>query len=474
MITKEVYFRLPENYNTCYSMRKHFNSVLFLVLILIISVSCRTAEPMIDEPEKSETEKLLDTFFSESDIFSQSNTGFVLFDPKTDSTLYGRDAQRFFTPASNIKAFTLYAALNTLPDTLAALRYEVRDDTLYFRGTGNPSFLHPELNNGKAFEFLNSRTETLIYDDAHFKDDHFGSGWPWDWYPQAYAPEKTPFPVYGNMIRLNRRNVALVMLDEENPVEPSFFEKYLETLQWNSNQSELVKRDLRENKLTYAPKSDTVGRVQNMPFVYSPGLITELLADTLNKPVYYQNTEGLNFSSVLYDSPAVPMYIKMMHESDNFIAEQLLLLISDELYGEMNTMKAINYVLENYLNEFKDQFRWADGSGLTRYNLITPNAMAGLKNRFLKEYGEEAVKKYFPAGGQSGTLRSWYRPADGEEPYVYAKTGTLRNNTSLSGYIYTDSGRLLIFSFLNNNYIVSNNAIRIEMQNALNLIKSNL
>ena len=458
-------------------MSSRIISVILLVIVLIASASCRTAEPVIDEPEKSETEIMLDAFFSESDIFSQSTTGFILFDPETDSTLYARDKQRFFTPASNIKAFTLYAALNMLPDTLASLRYEVRDDTLYFRGTGDPTFLHPELNNNnnnKTYEFLKNRPETLVYNDAHFKDDHFGSGWPWDWYPQAYAPEKTPFPVYGNMMRLNRQNVALVILDEENPVEPSFFQKYLEKLQWNGSQTELVKRDLRENKLTYVPKSDTISRVQNMPFVYSPELITDLLADTLNKPVYYQNSEGLNFSSVLYDSPAKPLYIRMMHESDNFIAEQLLLMMSDKKYGEMNTGKAINHVLENYLTEFQDQFRWADGSGLTRYNLVTPYAMAGLKNRFLKEYGEDAVKKYFPAGGRSGTLRSWYRPSQGEDPYVYAKTGTLRNNTSLSGYIYTDSGRLLIFTFLNNNYIVSNNAIRSEMQNALHLIKHNL
>lgn len=447
--------------------------VIPCLVLLLLASGCRSTVPAEEDRERTGVEHLLDSFFDASDIFAQSITGFQLYEPETDSVWYGRDAHRFFTPASNTKSFTLYASLTLLPDTLPSLRYTVRNDTLFFRGTGDPAFLNPGLDNGGVYEFLESRDETLAYYDAHFADEHFGSGWPWDWYPQAYAPQKSPMPVYGNMMRLQAEQVSLVRLNEETPVKPAFFEKYIENKGWNSGQTELVRRDRLSNQVSYSPRSDTVKREQLIPFIYDPELITAILSDTLGRDVVHSNAPGLNFSETIFSTPAKELYIQMMHDSDNFIAEQLLLMISDMEFGEMETARAIRFALQEVLDEYSDEFRWADGSGLTRYNLVTPRAMTMLLKKILNEYGEEAIHTYFPAGGQSGTLRSWYRPDAGQPSYLYAKTGTLRNNTSLSGYLYTDSGRLLIFTFLNNNYVVSNNQMRAEMERTLNLIREN-
>lgn len=446
---------------------------ILLLFAVLLFTGCRSVTPAEEDRERTSAEMLLDGFFEGSDTFNQSITGFMLYDPEADSVWYGRDKHRFFTPASNIKTFTLYASLKLLPDTLPSIRYSVRNDTLFFRGTGDPSFLNPGLENNKVLEFLKSREETLAYYDAHFADDHYGAGWPWDWYPQAYAPQKSPMPVYGNMMRLQTEQVSMVRLNEERPVKPAFFEKYINDKGWNSGQTELVKRDQLTNLVNYSPRSDTVKREQLVPFVYDPELITAILADTLGRDVVHSNAPGLDFSDTIYGTPAKDLYKQMMHDSDNFIAEQLLLMISDREFNEMETARAIRFALQEVLDEYSDEFRWADGSGLTRYNLVTPRAMTALLKRLLDEYSEEAILAYFPAGGQSGTLRSWFRPAEGAEPYLYAKTGTLRNNTSLAGYLYTDSGRLLIFTFLNNNYVVSNNQMRAEMERALHLVKQN-
>ena len=450
-----------------------FGFYIFVAALIFGGLSsCKTADSVTEHPAEEEL-TLLVHFFNESDVFGESITGFVLYDPKADSILHNRDGHRFFTPASNTKTLTLYASMKALPDTLPSLRYEVRNDTLYFRGTGDPAFLNPNFDFTDTYEFLKSRDETLVYYDAHYDDEHFGSGWSWDWYPAAYAPEKSPFPIYGNMMRLQAQQVALVMLNEEEPVKPRFFEKYINQKEWDGDQSQLVLRNHRDNQITYVPKSDTVRQERNIPFVYERDLVIEMLSDTLDTEVHHTEDNSLSFSSTFYGTPAKPVYERMHQVSDNLIAEQLMLMIADEKTGVMNSEKGIEYALENYLGFLPEQPRWSDGSGLTRYNLITPETMISLLDRMYDEFGEEFMKSVFPAGGESGTISGRYRADDGDPPFVYAKTGTLRNNTSLSGYVYTNSGKRLIFSFQNNNYVVSNNVMRNEMERALRLIKEN-
>ena len=452
---------------------------LFLRHVLLFTlcvglISCSTVQPSTDEQTELTDETELEQMFSESDIFSRSITGFMLYDPEADSILHNRDGQRFFTPASNTKILTLYSALNILPDTLATFHYESRNDTLYIHGSGNPGFLNPNFTFIEGFDFLKSRDESVfVYDDSRYNDEHFGSGWSWNWYPAAYAPEKSPMPIHGNMMRLQAQQVALVMLNEEEPVKPAYFEKFIDRGEWDGDQLELVTRDFRDNRISYVPKSDTARQERNIPFVYSRELVADLLADTLGRDVLLHNGPAIEYSNTLYATPAKPLYERMMIRSDNMIAEQLMLMISDQQFGEMNTARAINFALSNYLEDLPDRPRWSDGSGLTRYNLITPRSTVMLLEKLYQMLGRDEALSLMPAGGVRGTISGRYKAPDGQPPFVYAKTGTLSNNTSLSGYLFTDSGRRLVFSFHNNNFVLSNNVIRNEMNRILQYIRQN-
>ncbi len=140
-----------------------------------------------------------------------------------------------------------------------------------------------------------------------------------------------------------------------------------------------------------------------------------------------------------------------MQESDNHIAEQLLLAAALKQTGMMNERPFIEQVLSGPLTDLSDATVWVDGSGLSRYNSVSPNSMVQVLSLIKKEKGMEYVEQVFPASGKSGTLRDKFLSGD-MTASIIAKTGRMRNIYCLSGYLKTRKGTTLIFSWMNNHY----------------------
>jgi D-alanyl-D-alanine carboxypeptidase/D-alanyl-D-alanine-endopeptidase (penicillin-binding protein 4) len=135
------------------------------------------------------------------------HTGFVLFDPETNKTVYEFNSDKYFTPASNTKIFTFYASLKILGDSVPALKYIVNEDSLIFQGTGDPSFLYKDVfNNNRVFDFLKSAEQQLFLSTSNFQTTGLGRGWAWDDYNDYYSAERFSFPVYGNLFSVTEHN----------------------------------------------------------------------------------------------------------------------------------------------------------------------------------------------------------------------------------------------------------------------------
>ena len=110
---------------------------------------------------------------------------------------------------------------------------------------------------------------------------------------------------------------------------------------------------------------------------------------------------------------------------------------------------------------------WVDGSGLSRFNLFTPQDFVSLLIKFKNEFGMDRMKRILPTGGK-GTLKNYYHADSG---YVFAKTGSLNGVICLSGYIYTIKNQLLEFSILVNNHNGSGSAIRRDVESYVEYLR---
>lgn len=390
----------------------------------------------------------------------QDFTGFMLYDPAKKKVLFEHNASRYFTPASNTKILTLFAGLNLLKDSIPALRYMIRGDSLIFMGTGDPSFLYKQVCDSKVYEFLSRSPYRLYYTEPIWNTAPFGPGWSWEDYDFYYSPMRSPFPIYGNTFEATYLNGKL-------STKPSFFERFI-VLSGDTAESSSLIRSPYSNETKFTPGRHDRIRNWTKPFITDASMVAQLLSDTLHRPVTVIKHAPFTSSQVVYSVPADSLYRVMMQDSDNFIAEQLLLVCAGTLSDTLDPEITINAVKENLLKDLPDEPLWNDGSGLSRYNLVTPRSVVALWEKLLASVDRQRLFSLLATGGMSGTLKNYYVA---EKPYVFGKTGTLSHVHCLSGYIVTKKGRTLIFSLMNTNYAVPTRHVRESMERLLEMVR---
>lgn len=438
--------------------RQHF---LLSIFISVLFTNCRTQQTLVKPEEKITAQSMV----SMSPVFRDIFTGFVLFDPSTDETLASQYADKYMTPASNTKIYTMYACTKILGDSVPSIKYVIDGDDLIFWGTGDPTFAHPffedKYGKNRAVEFLKNWKGNLHYAPQYNKN-RFGAGWAWDDYNDYYATELSTFPIYSNFIRFRKYSGST-----KPTTIPKYFEQFLE---YQKDISRPTRNEF-DNVVNYPYYSKNATYSRNIPFRVSNEVIQELLKEAIGKDVKFNwqlNAEMKAEAKTIYSYRTNDVLRQMMQSSDNFIAEQLLYVCASEKKLTLDTDVFIKYAQDSLLQNLPDKAIWRDGSGLSRYNMFTPRSTIFVLNEIYQNTDTTTLFDIFPTGGQSGTIKKWY-PGN----YVFAKTGTLSNNHCLSGYVRTKSGKILIFTFMNNHYIGSSTAVKQEMQRTLEFIRDN-
>lgn len=409
----------------------------FVVLTVSLFIGCKS-----NRLNNQITKKI------ETPFYNNQFTGLLVFNPETNDTVFSYNADKYFIPASNTKIFTLYSSLQFLPNKIPAFKYVVEEDTIILQGTGDPTFLHSYFNDSTALQMAkNFKHVKVVYNNL--LDDKYGPGWAWEDYDTYFSPERSSFPIYGNTLKVSKTDSL--------QCTPEVLKQNVQ----NSKTS--IKRAYNENTFYYnINKNDTI----EIPFVINKSLIEKLwnailpekivLIDGGNKII-----DRIKYSNISTDS----LYKRMMMESDNFLAEQMLILSSSTMSDTLSSKRVREYILNNQLKELKQKPRWVDGSGLSRYNLFTPTSFVQVLTKLHQDIPQKRLLNFFPIGGKTGTLKKNYSGI--EQPYIYAKSGTVGNNYSLSGYLITKSKKTLIFSFMNNHYRNSTSDVKKNMESVL-------
>jgi len=399
--------------------------------------------------------KKVNTFLTHSAVLNDHLVGFALSDLDNGKVIVEKNADKYFIPASNTKLYTFYGALKMFPDSLPSLRYIERGDSLIFWGTGDPSFLEERLKGVNAFNFLKSSTKQLFFSPGRYTGNVYGQGWAWDDYADPSQAEITELPLFGNLISTKSTNGQL-------SVTPAHFNDCFSKDSLLSYQTFTVDRKADQNEFTYPAIPIPAGYTQQIPYRTSTATTLAMLADTLNKPVRLVNLDMPASAKTIYNVPSELVFREMLLPSDNFIAEQLLLVYSNEIQTKLSGTAAISHISGKYLSGLPNKPRWVDGSGMSRMNLFSPRDMIMVLHLIDSALHNRAkLFSMLSAGGQSGTLKNAYPKND--KPFVFAKTGTFSNNYNQSGYVVTKKGRVLSFSLMNNNFITPLAAVKQEM-----------
>lgn len=429
--------------NVDFPLPKKAIKFLIAVGIPILIISCKAVGH--DRFHRSINEKITS---EGTDKYFQ---GILIYDPLKKDTLYSHNSKKYFTPASNTKIFTLFAALKTLPKRIPSLHYVVQEDTLFMEGTGDPTFLHPFFKDSTILKLADQYTHISLYLD-NFRDTGFGPGWAWEDYDRYFSAERSGFPIYGNVVGIHKADGI--------QVTPPYFKEKVIPLKYVKN------REWDENIFFFDPnRNDTL----EIPFIGDSTLVKKLLDTVFRKKIRSVSRMPNTTKDTLYSIAADSLYQRMMYESDNFLAEQLLILVSSTLSDTLNSARAREHIMDTYLGELRQPPKWVDGSGLSRYNLFTPESMVYVLNKMYGEMPRDRLFNLFPAGGISGTLKD--RFGSNGQPYIFAKSGALGNNYCLSGYLITRSGKTLIFSYMNNHFTKSSQEVRQTMQSVFEWVR---
>ena len=222
------------------------------------------------------------------------------------------------------------------------------------------------------------------------------------------------------------------------------------------DQKKIIHRSETENKFFINPSLIKYGDTIYSPFITSRKNTISLLENSLGNKVEFNKNELKDYSS-LNTTRVNEIYSAILKDSDNLISESIAANISFRLNDTISVDKGVKLI-----QDISEQIELFDGSGLSRYNLVTPRSVILSLLDIYNLIGFERIKKIFP---ENYIIQN-------EEDFVWGKTGTLKNNHNYSGYIITNKRKLYVFSIMINHFTEDIDIIKNAIADFLIFLKS--
>ncbi|GAA0664838.1 D-alanyl-D-alanine carboxypeptidase/D-alanyl-D-alanine-endopeptidase [Kitasatospora atroaurantiaca] len=418
-----------------------------------------------------------------------AQAGVQVIDTTTGQVVYQHQADALLTPASTLKTVTSAAALDLLGAdhvfttevrTTGTRKGSVLSGDLVLRGGGDPSLLPQDLEDlaaKVAAAGITTVTGRVLADGSRYDSTPLGPGWAWDDEPYSYSPQISGLTVATDSeYTMDTVKVTVTpgaageaakvtLFPAEAPVKLS---GQITTGAAGSGSSADVTRKRAVNELALsgslaagAAPVDFYATVED-PARYTGEVFDGALARhgvKVVRPVKAATGTETSQALLTHDSrPLSELIVPMLKISNNGIAEHLTKEIG-KVKGGQGTwgtgVAQVNAFLKaNGLDS--PAGRQVDGSGLSRYDLITPGKMTALlklaqDKPWFKSWYEALPVAGNPARLVGGTLAARMRGTAAENN-VHAKSGSMSGVDNLSGYATAPDGRRLAFTVMVNNF----------------------
>jgi D-alanyl-D-alanine carboxypeptidase/D-alanyl-D-alanine-endopeptidase (penicillin-binding protein 4) len=463
-------------------------------------------------PADAELRRKIDEAIDSSSLTS-AHWGVFVMSLKDGRVLYAREADKPFIPASNMKVYTTAVALDLLgadyrwrTSVYAASEADRNgtingDLTLYGRGApdltlsvkGNQSSL------GQLADELYRRgvrrvRGNVIGDESYFRGEPLGDGWLWNDVQWYFGAEASALSVGGNEVSLSLAPAGKAGEAANIKLEPET--DFVRVV----NDATTAERGQPATIGINRGLSDNVFRVWGEFPLNSKGFRARL---SVHQPALWAARlfrDELRARGIAVEGEALTKDARVTKESDRFNPQgsiELASITSKTLaeLARLTNKESLNLEAELILRTLGKErgatapptdarklltrgddeaglavirlwleqrgistagFALHDGSGLSRLDLVTPEATARLLAAITKSSAANIFHDSLPIAGRDGTLRSRLRALGGR---VYAKTGTLTYINSLSGYAVTGAGETLTFSVICNNETTQSSSV---------------
>lgn len=462
------------------TLRRFLPSLLLALTAAQCMINCGAAVAgQLPDPKLA---KFIDNALSDQAL-KHGIKGVLIKSLDTGATLYEKNSEVLFVPASNFKLVASAAALDLLgPDyrmqtalyaTSKPAENGVLNGDLILVGKGDPVFRCEDLQ--KMVDQLKdmgvrSINGDIIGDDSWFDSAHIGDGWQWGDLAYYYGTGISALNLNENVVEVyltpglkagDRTNVRL------QPVTGYMFVKNESTTgeagtKATADADRMLGRNIIRVSGSLPVDAKPTEPVEQLsvqePTLYACNTLKEMI-DRSGIKFEGKVAVGVKPKDAIFvathDSPPLSRMLALVNKpSDNLIAECLFKTIGKEVKGSGSADAARTAEIEwlKKIGADTAQIDIQDGSGLSRQDVVSPRNLVTILTYMYNTPTSKFYIDSLPVAGVDGTLK--YRmKGTSAEGNVKAKTGTLNHVRSLSGYVTTKAGEHLVFSILMNNHL---------------------
>ncbi len=416
-----------------------------------------------------------------------ANVAMLVYDLTADSIVYDYQADKLSRPASNMKLVTTISAL-AHPGADEPFRTEV-----WYQGTIKKNTLHgdiyvigamdPEFDDAAMDSMANviaalpfNKVKGRLYGDISMKDSiYWGSGWAWDDTPYSYQPYLSPLMLNKGVVEVTAHPTTKGQPAKLTCIpSSSYYSLINETQSFTETTNTFsVSRNWLENGNDVVVKGNVTRERSGVVNIFgSEHFFMHTLQERLEArgmefdESYAFKEMQKNEQTILvmaYETAVQDIVNQLMKESDNLNTEAILYRLGVQASGHRHVnaedgLKAVRARIDS-LGLEADNYRVADGCGLSNYNAVSPELLVALL-RFAHSRPDIYPKLYqsLPIAGVDGTLKSRMKEDTPSYKNVHAKTGTISGISTLSGYLTAPNGHEIAFSIMNQNQLTSRSA----------------